>query len=78
MERAGLEGLLAKEIKSLPYAEQVVLSLYYHEKLRLDEIARVLNQEESQVSRSKCQAILRLRSFLETRVPGREGSRGIQ
>lgn len=73
VERAELERLLAEAIERMPYIERTVLSLYYHEELTLREIARVVNLHESRISQLKSQAILRLRSYLQKRWPGRGG-----
>lgn len=66
VERSELEGLLAQAIEKIPYVEQTVLSLYYHEDLTLQEIAKVVQLHESRVSQLKAQSILRLRASLKT------------
>lgn len=72
VERSELEGLVASSISRLPTAERTVLSLYYHEELNLREIAEVMGLHLSRISQLKTQAVLRLRSVLETRWPGRK------
>jgi RNA polymerase sigma factor for flagellar operon FliA len=53
--------VIAEAIASLKPKEQQVVSLYYYEKLKLREIAEVLNVSESRVSQihSKCMLILK-------------------
>ncbi len=65
VERAELERHLAQEIEKIPYVEQTILSLYYHEELTLREIATVVRLHESRVHQLKSQAILRLRTSLK-------------
>ena len=71
LERSELERLIAQAIDRMPKTERLVLSLYYHEELNLREIASVLDLHLSRISQLKTQAILRLRTFLESRWPGR-------
>lgn len=58
-------ALIAEEIRSLNPVEQKVLALYYHEGLRLKEIAETLHVTESRVSQIHTLAIQRLRGRLE-------------
>jgi RNA polymerase sigma factor for flagellar operon FliA len=71
LERSELERLVAAAIERIPKTERMVLSLYYHEELNLREIAEVMGLHLSRISQLKTQAILRLRTFLESRWPGR-------
>lgn len=71
LERCELERLVAAAIDRMPKTERTVLSLYYHEELNLREIAEVMDLHLSRISQLKTQAILRLRTFLESRWPGR-------
>ncbi len=71
LERSELERLIAQAIDRMPKTERLVLSLYYHEELNLREIASVLDLHLSRISQLKTQAILRLRTFIESRWPGR-------
>jgi len=71
LERSELERLVATSIDRIPKPERTVLSLYYHEELNLREIAEVMNLHLSRISQLKTQAILRLRTALEARWPGR-------
>jgi RNA polymerase sigma factor for flagellar operon FliA len=74
LERSELERLVAAAIERIPKTERMVLSLYYHEELNLREIAEVMGLHLSRISQLKTQAILRLRTFLESRWPGRRDS----
>jgi RNA polymerase sigma factor for flagellar operon FliA len=71
VERAELEGLLAAAIEKMPHLERTVLSLYYYEEMTLREIAKIVDLHESRISQLKSQAILRLRSYMQTRWPER-------
>jgi len=71
LERSELERLVATAIDRIPKSERTVLSLYYHEELNLREIASVMDLHLSRISQLKTQAILRLRSSIEARWPGR-------
>ena len=55
----------------MPKPERTVISLYFKEELTLAEIGRVLDLHLSRVSQLKSQAILRLRTFMQKRWPGR-------
>jgi RNA polymerase sigma factor for flagellar operon FliA len=71
VEREALEQLLAQGIAAMPKPERTVISLYFKEELTLAEIGRVLDLHLSRVSQLKSQAILRLRTFMQKRWPGR-------
>lgn len=53
---------LSQIIEQLPYAERIVLSLYYEQDLHLKEIAEVLGVSESRISQILTQATLRIKS----------------
>jgi RNA polymerase sigma factor for flagellar operon FliA len=53
--------LLLKAIASLPSPQRTVVTLYYHEDLRLKEISEVMQLSESRVSRLLSAALLTLR-----------------
>ncbi|MCL6442175.1 MAG: sigma-70 family RNA polymerase sigma factor [Alicyclobacillus sp.] len=57
--------LLARALKRLTLREQQVLWAYYQEDCTLKEIGEILDLSESQVSRIRSKAIMRLRSMLE-------------
>jgi RNA polymerase sigma factor for flagellar operon FliA len=71
LERSELERLVARAMERMPKVERTVLSLYYTEELTLREIAQVMDLHLSRISQLKTQAILRLRTFIESRWPGR-------
>ena len=71
LERSELERLVAQAMDRMPKVERTVLSLYYTEELNLREIAEVMDVHLSRISQLKTQAILRLRTFLQSRWPGR-------
>jgi RNA polymerase sigma factor FliA len=54
--------VLEKEIRRLPERERIVLMLYYHDELKLRQIAEVLGLTESRVSQIRTKAIHTLRS----------------
>ena len=58
-------GLLRAALAELPAVERRVLTLYYLEELKLQDIARVLEVTESRVSQVKQKAIARLRAALQ-------------
>jgi RNA polymerase sigma factor for flagellar operon FliA len=49
---------------TLPEQERTVLSLYYFEELKLNDIARILEVSESRVSQIRSKAIQRLKKKL--------------
>jgi RNA polymerase sigma factor for flagellar operon FliA len=55
---------LRDALLALPEQERTVLSLYYFEELKLNDIARVLSVSESRVSQIRSRAIQRLRRRL--------------
>lgn len=71
LERAALEQLLTSAIEWLPKIERTVIGLYFLEELTLVEIGEILGLHLSRVSQLKQQAILRLRSVMQKRWPGR-------
>ena len=56
--------LLRDALLELPEQERTVLSLYYFEELKLNDIARILEVSESRVSQIRSKAIQRLRRRL--------------
>ncbi len=71
LERSELERIVAQAMDRMPKVEKTVLGLYYTEELTLREIAEVMGLHLSRISQLKTQAILRLRTFLESRWPGK-------
>ena len=55
---------LREALLALPEQERTVLSLYYFEELKLNDIARILEVSESRVSQIRSKAIQRLRKKL--------------
>lgn len=67
-DTAELHRLLAEAITELSEREQLVISLYYHEELTMQEIGAVLGVTESRVCQIHTQAIARLRAALAARL----------
>lgn len=65
MEQAELSQLVAQKIQELPDIQRRVLAMYYHENMRLAEIAAVFNLTESRICQIHSRAILVLRAQLE-------------
>ena len=59
-----LSNCLVKSIDMLKEQERTVVSLYYYEKLKLNEIADVLSVSESRVCQIHAKAIAKLRHFM--------------
>lgn len=57
-------ALLRNALLELPEQERTVLSLYYFEELKLNDIARILEVSESRISQIRSKAIQRLRRRL--------------
>lgn len=64
LDRQAARAQLVQALHRLTPREQQVLWLYYEEDLTLKEIGEVLDLSESQVSRIRSKAILRLRGML--------------
>jgi RNA polymerase sigma factor for flagellar operon FliA len=64
MELEEKKQLLANSIESLPENERLVLTLYYKEELKLNEIGAVLSLSESRVSRILASAKFRLKELV--------------
>jgi RNA polymerase sigma factor for flagellar operon FliA len=56
--------ILAKAVATLPEKEQLLLALYYQERLTLKEIGRVLEVSESRVCQLHSRTIEKLRKVL--------------
>jgi RNA polymerase sigma factor FliA len=65
LEHEELVQLMLKRIASLPDTPRKILSLYYHEGLRLAEIAEVFGLTESRICQIHSQTILQLRASLQ-------------
>ncbi len=64
--QGSFQKALAHAITTLPEREAIVLSLYYDEELNLREIGEVLEVSESRVSQIHSQAMLKLKSRMQT------------
>ncbi|MFQ3235029.1 MAG: RNA polymerase sigma factor for flagellar operon FliA [Paraglaciecola sp.] len=64
--QGAFQKALAHVITTLPEREAIVLSLYYDEELNLREIGEVLDVSESRVSQIHSQAMLKLKSRMQT------------
>ncbi len=62
LEEEEIKDVLIKAIQSLPQREQLVLSLYYYEKLTFKEIGAVLDVSESRVCQIHTKAVMMLKS----------------
>jgi RNA polymerase sigma factor for flagellar operon FliA len=68
MEQSESRETLAQCISELSEKDQLILSLYYHEKLTLKEISKVLEVSESRVCQLHTRAISRLRKSMNVEV----------
>lgn len=66
MESEELSQLVAQKIQELPDIQRRVLAMYYHENMRLAEIAAVFNLTESRICQIHSRAIIGLRAQIET------------
>lgn len=64
--QVSFQKALAFAITTLPEREAIVLSLYYDEELNLREIGEVLEVSESRVSQIHSQAMIKLKSKMQT------------
>lgn len=60
-----LKHMVAQAIKTLSEKEQLVISLYYHEELTLNEIGKVVHLTESRICQIHTVALIKLRSKLK-------------
>lgn len=67
-ERSELTAILTELIERLPDRERLIVTLYYLEDLRLNEIGTVLDLSESRISRLLAAAEFRLASQLRARL----------
>jgi RNA polymerase sigma factor for flagellar operon FliA len=63
-------AILVGALKELKDQERIVLALYYHEELKMREIAEVLDLTESRVSQIRSRALTKLRKRLAVLRPG--------
>jgi RNA polymerase sigma factor for flagellar operon FliA len=64
LEQEELIQLLSQRMAELPDVPRKILTMYYHEKMRLAEIAAVFGLTESRICQIHSQTILGLRSYL--------------
>jgi len=62
--RKELKQVIAGAIKTLSRKEQLVISLYYHDELTLNEIGGVLKLTESRISQIRSEALIKLKKKL--------------
>lgn len=62
--RTEMSGILARAIDSLKDKERKVISLYYYEKLKFSDIAKVLDVTESRVCQIHSKAVMKLKYFI--------------
>ena len=65
MERRELQELVAQRIRQLPDIPRKILAMYYHENMRLAEIAAVFNLTESRICQIHAQTIISLRAYIQ-------------
>ena len=66
IENEELGQLVAQKIQELPDIQRRVLAMYYHENMRLAEIAAVFNLTESRICQIHSRAIIGLRAQIDT------------
>ena len=59
---------MTQGIESLPQRQQLLLTLYYREDLRLKEISAIIGLSESRISRLLAAALFELREYLRARL----------
>ncbi len=64
--RQELKQVVAKAITGLSEKEQLVISLYYHDELTLNEIGKVLSLTESRICQIHTMALIKLKNKLKT------------
>lgn len=63
-----LQGIIAQAIDTLNEKERLVISLYYYERLKFSDIAKVLDLSDSRVSQIHTKAITTLKNKLDSYV----------
>ncbi|MCD6117012.1 FliA/WhiG family RNA polymerase sigma factor [bacterium] len=66
VEQHEVKKILVQAIQNLPKNERLTIALYYYEEMTMKEIAVVLKVSESRVSQIHTQALIKLRSAMET------------
>ncbi len=70
LEENNKKEVLAGIIEELPEKEKLILSLYYWEEMTMKEIAKVLNLTEGRVCQLHSQALIRLKSKMNSGLSG--------
>lgn len=70
LEKEELMQIVAQRIQELPDIQRKILAMYYHENMRLAEIAAVFSLTESRICQIHSQTILSLRAYI-TRMRNR-------
>jgi RNA polymerase sigma factor FliA len=65
--RSEMRQHLSEAISNLPQRERQVVSLYYFEQLKMQEIATILGVKSSRISQIHSAALAKLRAYLETK-----------
>jgi RNA polymerase sigma factor for flagellar operon FliA len=65
MEKEELMGLLTQRIAELPEIPKKILAMYYHQNMRLAEIAEVFDLTESRICQIHAQTVIGLRAYLK-------------
>ncbi len=68
LEAAQLTKVIAKVLEQLSEKERLVISLYYYEELTQKEIADVLSLSEGRVSQLHSQALIKLKTKVQSRL----------
>lgn len=68
LEATELTAVIAEVLELLSEKERLVISLYYYEELTQKEIAEVLELSEGRVSQLHSQALIKLKSKVQTRL----------
>lgn len=65
MEKEELMALLVQRIAELPEIPKKILAMYYHQNMRLAEIAEVFDLTESRICQIHAQTVIGLRAYLK-------------
>lgn len=68
LERQEQLNVLTEAIESLPQRQQLLLTLYYRDDLRLKEISAIVGLSESRISRLLAAALFELREYMRARL----------
>ena len=68
LENTELTKIIASVLEELSEKERIVISLYYYEELTQKEIAEVLGVSEGRVSQLHSQALIKLKTKMQSRL----------